>query len=290
MSTEQESIAQVSDAELFAAALDDDVQDKALAPEPEVQEEVTPQADAEPAPEATEEAPQQPPAEKQPEPPQGHQVPLSELLNTRERAQKAEREVEEFRRELAQLRQQMTSQAQPQQQRELPDPLHDPAGYAQYIQEQVEARAQHLRVSGSLQDAHEQHGEAFEAAFKAADQAIRQGDASLNDRIRNAANPGRFIMNWHKQQETLRETGGDITAYRERIIQEQRETLKNDPAFRAALIAEMRSQAASSNAPTANVTSLPPSLNRAPAAARQTVDTDAQMSDRELFQDAMRRR
>ncbi len=209
----------------------------------------------------------------EPSPKQEHMVPISVMIAERKEAQeKAERraqaEMQELRRQMQEMQSSWQKSREPQQSKEIPDPLIDPQGYSQYYQSQIEqrlnefsARQESQRVEYSLQRAAKQHGEKFNAAYEAGLNA----DPVTRQRILNSYDPGEELISWHKQQETLAKTGGDLETYRSSLEQE----LLKDPSF-----LQKAMQAARQNAtPAAQMGQQPPrphismpSLSKAPSA------------------------
>jgi hypothetical protein len=208
------------------------------------------------------EGPGEAPSQEQPPPPQQHQVPLSELLNTRERAQAAERERDEFRRALEQIqRQQQQAQAKPA---EVPDVFADPDAYTRHIQETVQRTTTEMRLEFDMQMAEVRHPDVFPKAYDAFIQAVgnpRQPNPQLYHEIMGARSPGQAIVDWFRRDAVLREVGTDPAAYRQKLQNE----LLEDPNFIAQVIERTRGGAGNGNRPT-NVTRLP-SLNRQTSAA-----------------------
>lgn len=289
--TERELASGISDEELFAHA------GTAETPEPAHDDGI---ADDIPAEVPAEAAPQPVAANTpspQPEPAQPHRVPLSELLDEREKRQAAAREADEIRRQNAALQRQLEELRQPKAQPV--DPFADPDAFSRSIEQRFsglqttsEMQRRQDIMSLSFDMASDQHGEKFTSALeefaKAANPQIG-GDEQLRSRMLYSPNPAKFVMQWHQQQNTLRETGGDIAAYRERVQNETRESLKSDPEFRRQLLEELRKDA--SSRPSTIATALPPSLTRTTSAAPQDrADPDDSISDRALFQHAMARK
>lgn len=144
---------------------------------------------------------------------------------------------------------------------ERPDPIVDPDGYARSVRDEVEAGIISRNVEETFRDAHEEHGNKFEAAYSALTSLDRNSpsDRALVQRISKSANPGRALMRWHTQQEAVREIG-DPKSYRERV----RNELLEDPEFEKAVVARVRERANGGNnqqrRPVNNITRLP-SLN-----------------------------
>ena len=107
-------------------------EDTGAANPPEDQDQIQPtQEEATPQPVEAEPQPVETPEEGNTQEAQGgHNVPLTALLDEREKRQALKRE----RDELEQRLQALEAQRQPQSQAQIPDPYEDPAGYQQYIQ------------------------------------------------------------------------------------------------------------------------------------------------------------
>jgi len=248
---------------------------------------------------AQEQAAQKPPQGKAPDPaaqgaaPQqesdkpNYTVPLPEHLSVRERAQRAEQERDQLRQALEQFQRreqeaQRAAQAKPP---EAPDQFADPQGYTNFMLQQQQQIAHALRqearmerLNESLEDAAEQYGEAWQAAFNA---LVATQDRTLVDKL--TANPrraGKAIMDWHRQQEVLRTVGPDPAAYRQKLQDE----LLNDQAFVAKVIEHVRAaQGQPQQSRPQNVTRLPPSLNRVTSAAPAHGDDDGDDSEEAIF-------
>jgi hypothetical protein len=150
-----------------------------------------------------------------------HTVPLSEHLSTRERAQAAERERDDLRRRLEAFDREKAEAAKPK--RERPDLITDPDAAYGYIEEQINGRGQSVEqmlqsriLDMTFADQDEADPEKFGKAFAALRQANADGDPVVA-RIKNAPNPGKALMRWHSQNEALREVGGDIGQYKEKL-------------------------------------------------------------------------
>ena len=144
-------------------------------------------------------------------------VPLTALLDEREKRQQATREAEELRRELAAIK----AQAQPKPQPI--DLIEDPEGFARQQQQILQSALLQDRYVRSLDSAKEKHGEA----------AVHKRVAFFND-ARHAPKTQEFIRQpdpfraafryFQEQQEVeeFRSVGG-IAAMREKIAAEIRE-------------------------------------------------------------------
>lgn len=232
--------------------------------------------------------------------PQQQRPPLSELIDERLRRQRAEDErdravsalQERDRREAAARRE--AEQRQAAERRQIPDLITDPDGFAEYVRQDTEARAgeveravQRRIVDMTFEEAREAAPQEFDAAFEALRNEVRDGDNRNRDRIVNAPNPGRALMRWHRDRAAMAEVGGDLKAYRERVLADA----MKDPEFRKRFADELRGEAAGNGNGNGrgNVTELP-SLNRTTGAGSAATEALRWESDRELFNNTVRRR
>lgn len=120
----------------------------------------------------------------------------------------------------------------------------------------------------------------------AVDQAMKGNDPdmpSLAASMRNSRDPVGVAMEWHKRTKLIKETGGDINAYREKTL----EAALNDPTFLAKALERARTQASGSQNGRPNV-QLPPSIGRIASAAPALDDGDSDTSEAALFRRASR--
>lgn len=238
------------------------------------------------------------------------QVPLKvarqQAREAEERAKTAETERDAVKTEMATLNAKLDGilaglsrpaqqPPKPQEQAQKPDMFADPEGYERWRDAKEAERLAGLEqsfssrlVESSMAAAHEQHGEKFNAAYKAVTSQNPHDPAARNlvARIWSSPNPGHTMMTWWNQQETLREVGSDPAKFKERIATETREALMKDPEFRKQIIAELKGQASGANG-VKNVTRLPKSLSDAAggtSARERSSASDG--SDRAAFEDA----
>lgn len=289
MADQQETIEPIDNSELFEAALSDDPVTQEAEPVA-VAEEGQPRdaqgrfaSKAEPEPE---------PQPVQAEPAKEEHVLPSwrarEIAEERraavERAERAEREAAQFRERLAALEQQKQPQPEPV------DIFADPNAWAQQQLSPLEQRMQSLTANLTLRASRAEnvaiHGrEAVTAAEKAVEEAMRSGDPDipgLQAKARASDDPVGVVIDWHKSRSLLKETGGDLGAYRQKVLDEA----MKDPAFQAKVIEAARVQA-NGGAQPKTITRLPPSLNKIAASAGHD-DADNDMSDAGLFAHALR--
>lgn len=212
------------------------------------------QAPVEPAPQTVEPTPQpqpQVPAQAPAPNGNGHMVPLSELLDTRHRAQAAEAKAQEVAARLESIQRHLEAQQRPQPQPI--DPVADPEGAFRVLaqqnaalQQQMHDQAMHQRANTSEMMARQKHGDALVDAAR--DAAVKAG---LGTHFLTKQNPygdgADGVVGWYRGQQAAKEIG-DPTTYRERI--------------KAEILAELRGQPVP--AQTASVPqNIPPSLSTA---------------------------
>jgi hypothetical protein len=169
----------------------DDVHVEDVAPAPEPQPE--PQAEA-PAPEpAPEPAPAPAPvAEAKPDVPQGH-VPLSAMLDEREKRKELERQLQEFQRQ--------------QQAPKAPDPDEDPEGFNQFQISQAQLAVTSARLDMSEELAREKHGN--EIVDSARDWALAkfQQNPAFQNEVLSQRNPWGYAVQQYQRDQALGKLG-----------------------------------------------------------------------------------
>ena len=101
--------------------------------------------------------------------------------------------------------------------------------------------------------------------------------------MQTSRDPGKTLLEWHRQNKTMQEVGNDLTAFRQR----EQERLLSDPAFLAKAIEKARASAQPSpGARPASAVNLPPSLTRATNASADLAADDNDLSDEGLWRQA----
>ncbi len=217
----------------------------------------------------------------------GENVPRWRLREIAEERRNALAERDALRAELIRLQtaQAVQKPVQQEQQQQDIDPLLDPAGFANKLRQEFGEQLRVERLNNNLANAHIRHGEAFEKAYEALLQQGQQGNRQLVNHLTSVANPGEAIVAWHKQQELVRETNGDINAFRQKM----RDDLLKDPDFLKAAIEAVKAgagggqQTQQGQRPN-NITRLPPSLSRATGTSANSGDPiDTDDSDSAVF-------
>jgi hypothetical protein len=149
--------------------------------------------------------------------------------------------VAELRRELRELKQR--PQQPPQK---APDYLDNPQAYTQFLQSQAQQLAQNAKLDLSEDIARSTHGDdTVDAAFQALQAS---GDALAYQKIMQTRNPWDSLVKWHREQEVVREIGGDLNGWAQKKEAEIRQRIE------AEMAAKQVTEAASQRAPSmANV-------------------------------------
>lgn len=160
------------------------------------------------------------------------------------------------------------------------DPLLDPDGYKAAVREETRQEILADRREESLQRARDANPKDFDEAYATALKAV---DPALKARMQASRDPGKTLLEWHREQKTRQEIGGDLTAYKQRL----REEALKDPEFRKAAMEAWRNEGQQQTQQTngRSRVELPPSLSSASRsnAAARTDATD--VSDAELFRE-----
>lgn len=228
-----------------------------------------PKAEPEPQPE-----PQQQPAQAaEPAKDDEHMLPSWRVREINEdrraalaRAEQVERENAAFRAQMAELQRQIVAQ---QPKPEPVDIFQDPNEWAEQQLSPFEQRMQQLSTNLVLRASRAEnvavHGrDAVTAAEKALEEAVNSRDPDipgLQAKLRASDDPVGVMVDWHKSRSLLKETGGDLNAYRAKVLDEA----MKDPAFLAKAIEAAKVQAGGATA--RNVVQLPQSLSRVASAA-----------------------
>jgi hypothetical protein len=226
------------------------------------------------------------PADKAEPPKDEAHIPAWRLREESEARRQAERRNEELQ---AQLRQHQAQQPQPQQG---PDIFENPSEFVQqqfrpYL-EQIRADLQLQREGMSLDWALRSHGnEKVGAARQALEAGLQQGDNSAKNVYQQAMqshDPYGVIVRWHNEREVMASTGGNLDAYRQRILDEG---LK-DPEYLKRAFEAARGQAQASGRtverPVKSSVASSPSLGD--VGAGSSTDAVTEPSDEQLFRAA----
>jgi hypothetical protein len=226
------------------------------------------------------------------------QVPswrVREITEARQAAERRSQEVERqnyaFQAELEQMRQQLAN-LQPK-----PEPVDFFQDPDQALRQRLDPFEQRLRdfegrmkLSTSRAQAMVVHGPQMVGEMEQTiNQAMQSNHPDMPLLARNmqaSDDPVGVAMHWYRLNKVVTETGGDLTSYRQKILDDA----MKDPQYQAKVLEAARTQAGapSANGTRPNVVNLPPSLNRATGAGvSNAAASDDDMSDRALFKHAM---
>jgi hypothetical protein len=219
-------------------------------------------------------------------------VPVAAVQAEREKARLAREEAETLRRELAEIRGQVSVLTQQRQQPATPVEKAKPKSFwenpDEFLSERlapVQQTVQQQRFELSRMLAEEKYGaEAVKAADDALGAMIQANDpavAALQAQIADSRHPYADLVAFHEKRKALADIGDDPTVYRTRLETELREKIMAELGVDPAAVATP----AAPSTPTKPLTKLPQSLSRLPGAGNGAGAAD--MSDAGIFTDAM---
>lgn len=168
------------------------------------------------------------PADKPADPPrEDGPVPSGRFREESEARRRAERERDELQTRLIMLERQAPRQPEKVEPQAV-DVWENPKGFVQQelkpFLEQIQADLRTQREGMSLDWAIRSHGdEKVGSARQALEQGMSRGDQNAwntYNRAMQSHDPYGVIVRWHNDGEVLRSTGGDLNAYRTRILEE----------------------------------------------------------------------
>jgi hypothetical protein len=223
-----------------------------------------------------------------PKPDDSAPVPSGRFREESEARRRAERERDDLRAQLAAFARVAPPQQQaPQQPPQKIDIFDNPQGYVRGeireemlpVLEQIRADFQNQREAMSLNWALDKHGEeTVSASRQALEAGMSRGDPNAwntYNRAMQSHDPYGVIVRWHREGETLRTIGGDLEAYRKRVLEEA----LADPEYRKRAIEAAKGQATNVHRPAGSVTppvTASPSLGNVGAAGgdEQLIEPD----------------
>jgi hypothetical protein len=226
-------------------------------PEPEVAEEPTP-------------------PESKPEPKEPQSIPLTVLLEEREKRQNEQRQREQLQQQLWALQQRLQAQEKP------PEPVDmfaDPQAWEQSQQQKNESWRKQVMGEMSLRLAKANHKDVFDDAYVAMQQRFQSGDEALKQQFVASPDPGEMMVNWYNREKTLATVGPDPESFLARAL----DAALENPEFLARAVEKARGVASTKP----SQTKLPPSLSKATASSNSGESVSG-MSDEELFKESWR--
>jgi hypothetical protein len=277
----------LSDQELFDEANADEVAaDEAVVEAPEAPVEQEPHRDEQGRFASKEEEQPAPAAAEQPAPPpvddNAAMVPSWRVREINEEKRVLADRLAAIEAERSKWQQPRAPQPPPvaQEKAEPPDPLLDPVGYREFIRNELREERLNERREESLAKAHEDHGKEFEEAYAAAQQAV---DPALKARMQQSRDPGKTLIQWHRERKTMAEVGTDPNAFFEKRF----EAYLADPANQAKVLERIRGGAQEQlQQPGTKPVYHAPSLTRATNASAATSADDNDISDDGLWRHA----
>lgn len=179
------------------------------------------------------------------DPETGRFVPISALLDERDKRQAETRKREE-------LEQQLQRYQQPQQPEQVPT---DPSGIIQYALAEQQRIAFNERLNTSELMARQAHGEDIVSEAQQAFLAAVGQNPMLQQQLQGQIHPYDFVVKWHKQHKLMSEIGQDPEAWRKSEAEK----------IRQQVLAELQGQGVQ---PAQSSQQPPPSVVGRPAAAR----------------------
>jgi hypothetical protein len=165
-------------------------------------------------------------------------IPISALLDERDKRQQAAREAEELRREVAELKAKLNPP-------EKPDFYTDPEAALQNVQKAAQAIAVNTKLETSKFLAERDHGaETVAAAFE-----FFNANPHLSGPLLASPSPFHEAVKVYQKHKAMEDIGDDPSAYRARIEQEIRERL----------LAEMQTAQTAPKAPPPSMAAIPAS-------------------------------
>ena len=180
------------------------------------------------------------------DPETGRFVPISALLDERDKRQAETRKREE-------LEQQLQRYQQPQQPEQVPT---DPSGIIQYALAEQQRIAFNERLNTSELMARQSHGEETVSQAQQAFLAAVGQNPMLQQQLQGQIHPYDFVVKWHKQHKLMSEIGQDPEAWRKSEAEK----------IRQQVLAELQGQGV--QPAQSSQSQPPPSVVGRPAAAR----------------------
>lgn len=170
-----------------------------------------------------------PPQKPQPADPDDEPVKsgmLKRLLDERSARQQLEATVRDLQRK---EQERAAQQTQPKAEDLL---FSDPDKFISQAEQRYEKKIADVQLNFDMQLASMRHGPAFDAAWQHFYASCQNGaDPVSYFRVMNARSPGEEMVRWFHERRLMHETGGNLDAYRQRVLQE---ALQN-PEFMAQL-------------------------------------------------------
>jgi hypothetical protein len=152
-------------------------------------------------------------------------IPITALLDEREKRQAAERRAQEIERRLAEIEAQKAPK---------PDFYDNPEAVIAAERAQVQQMLFNERLNMSEMVERQRHGDELVGKATEAFMAAAGQNPALAMELQRQSNPYGFVVSWHKKQQALAEIGDDPAAYRERLREQLRAEMMAQPLAPAA--------------------------------------------------------
>lgn len=140
-------------------------------------------------------------------------IPITALLDEREKRQQAAKEAEELRRKLDEIQRAQEPKAKE------PDFYEDPEGRLARERQEMQKALFNERLNISEALARQAHGDELVSAAQVAFAEEAGRNPFLREELQRQANPYGFVVQWHKRQSVLSKLGDDPEAYIEAQVQ-----------------------------------------------------------------------
>jgi hypothetical protein len=211
---------------------------------------------------------------------QDAQVPswrLRELREEREAAAKRAEAAEERANRAEAMARQLQARVEPPK---TPDMYAEPEAWQQHLTQQNQNAILQAKLELSEDWARDKYGD------EKVDTAIKWAETLSHAermRILHSRNPTREVVRQYDERQTLSQIGGDLSAYKARVMDEA----LNDPAFMQKVADKLRGTVQTPNGQRPAI-SLPPSLNKATGSQVGHDSAGGSMSDADLYAHAIR--
>lgn len=179
-------------------------------------------------------------------------IPITALLDERDKRKAAQREADELRRWKAE---QEAKAAQPAEQPKAPDLYQDPEAFAKHFEQQVEQRLSQQRLALSESWAKRNHAD-YDDTMKVFE-GMAQANPAMVKQMLAEADPAEWAYQQATQHKRMQEIGADPDAWAKRRALE---LLEQDEALRAEIVGKYAPQPSPAPTPAAPPVQLPTSL------------------------------
>lgn len=206
-------------------------EDKGAVPDAPEVEEPTPEAEAAPEPETVKTEPEPesatgeqeaPPPEAAPEVPEPTSVPITAMLDEREKRQESQRQLEAAQAEAKRYQQQIDAMKAEQEKKPAPDWFEDPTAAAQYQTQTIQAQIQQQALAQSRFFAEREFGrEIVQETYQFFEQ-----NPQLSHQFMSEPSPFHAAVEFYQKQKVFDEIGQDPEAWKAQQLEAMRQELQ----------------------------------------------------------------